>query len=240
MPKLTWTSVPEMEVGIDRGVFYPATGPGVAWNGLTTVGEAPINIDEQTRYVDGIKTRVRRPRGEFAGAIEAFTYPDELYDNVLVQKRAQAFGLSYRISAGESFQIHLVYNVVLVPDSRTYEQRETDIFRWNFTTLPLAVTGASMTAHLIIDGSVAYPWVVEEIEDILYGTDDAAPRLPLPQELIDIAETGSILLVVDHGDGTFTVIGPDEAITILSATTFEITWPSVVILDPDTYQISSL
>lgn len=240
MTRLTWDSLPTQEAGVDRGVFYPATGSGVAWNGLSSVGEAPTNSEEQVRYVDGIKTRIRRSRGEFAGAIEAFTYPDEFYENVLVQKRATTFGLCYRIPAGDSYRIHLVYNVVLVPDKRSYKQRETDIFRWNFTTLPIPVTGAALTAHLILDGNFAYPWVLEEIEDILYGSDDAAPRLPLPQELIDIAEAGSILIVTDHGDGTFTVTGPDEAITTLSATTFEITWPSVLILDPDTYQISSL
>jgi hypothetical protein len=65
-------------------------------------------------------------------------------------------------------------------------------------------------------------------------------RLPDPQEIFDIFEANSILRVVDNGDGTFTVTGPDDAITMLDDTTFEIDWPSVVVIDSNTYEISSL
>lgn len=239
MTRIVWDTLPEVLTGVDRGVIYPKTGPGVGWNGLTAVGEVPGSTDEQPRYIDGVKTRMRRTRGEFSGSIEAYTYPDALYENVLVQQRAQTFGLSYRISAGDTYQLHLVYNVVIVPAARMYTQRDSNVFRWDFTTLPIDIPFSGRSAHLILDGRHAYAWVMMDLEDILYGSASTEPRLPTPQEVWDLVEDGSLLIVTDHGDGTFTVTGPDDAITI-TGTTFEITWPSVINIDTDTYQISSL
>jgi len=239
MTRIVWDSSLGVHAGVNRGVMYPKTGPGVGWNGLTSVTE-DANGTEAVRYLDGVKTRNRRTRGEFSGSIGAYTYPDELYDNVLVQQRAQTFGLSYRTAAGENYRLHLVYNVVLVPTARTHQQREPGTLTWNFTTLPIDIPLAGRSAHLYVDSRYANPSFMAELEDVLYGTDATDPRLPTPQEVWDMAEAQSVLLVVDHGDGTFTVTGPDEVITMLSATTFEIDWPSVVILNADEYQISSL
>lgn len=239
MTRIVWDSSLGMQTGVDRGVIYPRIGPGTGWNGLTAVIEDSAT-EEKSRYLDGVKTRIRRTRGEFSGSIEAYTYPDELYDKVLVQQRAQTFGLSYRVAAGESHRLHLVYNVVIVPTGRDHQQRDPGMLKWNFSTLPIDIPFAGRSAHLIVDGNYAYPWVISDLEDILYGSEATEPRLPTPQEVWDIVEAGSILLVVDYGDGTFAIIGPDDAITMTSATTFEVDWPSVVNIDADTYRISSL
>jgi hypothetical protein len=239
MTRIVWDDLAAVHTGVEKGVIYPLVGPGVGWNGLTKVGEASGDTEEKVRYIDGVKTRTRRTRGEFSGTIEAYTYPDALYNQVLVQQRAQTFGLTYRIAAGDKYQLHLVYNVVIVPSDRMYQQRDPSTFQWAFSTLPIDIPFAGRSAHLILDGNFAYPWVLAEVEEILYGTDITDPRLPTPQEVWDIVEAGSILLVVDYGDGTFAIIGPDDAITI-TGTTFEVTWPSVINIDADTYQISSL
>lgn len=239
MTRLVWDELWLAQAGVDRGVLYPSVGPGVAWNGLISVKELPAS-EERIRHLDGIKIGSRRTRDDFLGTIEAFTYPDELYDNTVVQDRSNAFGLSYRVLAGEYYRIHLVYNVLIGPSVRNFDQSEFDRLVWDFTTLPVTVPGRTRSAHLIIDNSAAYSWVVTDIEEILYGTGTQDPRLPLPEELYDIVEAGSILLVVDNGDGTFSVTGPDDVIIMLTSTTFEITWPSVINLDADTYQISSL
>jgi hypothetical protein len=65
-------------------------------------------------------------------------------------------------------------------------------------------------------------------------------RLPTPEELLGIFERTALLQVVDNGDGTFTVTGPDEAIQMLDPTTFQIAWPSAVYLDAESYSLSSL
>jgi hypothetical protein len=81
---------------------------------------------------------------------------------------------------------------------------------------------------------------MEALEDVLYGTDDESPRLPSPEEVFEIFEENAILRIIDNGDGTWTAIGPDSAIEMLDSETFEITWPSAVYIDADTYTISSL
>lgn len=66
------------------------------------------------------------------------------------------------------------------------------------------------------------------------------PRFPTLEELLDIFESGVILRITDHGDGTWTADGPDSAIQMLTESMFRITWPSAVYISADTYQISSL
>lgn len=238
--RLTWNGAHISEQGVDRAVFYPNSGPGVAWNGFAALREAPAESTNRVRYIDGVKTRSSQTPGQFAGTIEAFTYPDSFYDDVLSQRRPRSFGLSYRTEIGDKKRIHLVYNVVVSPSENSYQQQELSKFSWPFTTTPIAVPFARAAAHLILDSSVAYSSTVDDLETILYGSDAEDPRLPTPQELWDLVEANSILIVVDYGDGTFSITGPDSAITMLSSTTFEVTWPSAVILDPDTYRISSL
>ena len=202
--------------------------------------EAPTDFDEKPLYIDGRKLTQRRMLGYFAGNLAAYHYPDSLYTNVLIQKRAKRFGLSYRTGTAKNYKIHLVYNVTIAPSTYIYQQSEVEEFRWLFTSLPVEIPGVARSAHLIVDTSIAYSSAVGDLEDVLYGTDETAPQLPSVIEVLSIFEDNSILKVTDHGDGTFTIDGPDSAITMLDATTFEVTWPSVVILNTDTYQISSL
>jgi len=242
MTKLTWAIEREYEQGVDRGVLYPSTGPGEAWNGLSLVTEAPFESQAKFRYIDGIKVGAKQPRGEFAGTIEAFTYPDSFFENALFQRRAKKFSFSYRTMTAAGYQIHIVYNATTQPPkSLQHQQRDLSAFSWDFTTLAVDIPGAKRSSHLIVDTSVAYSWTVQALEDVLYGTDSTDPRLPTPQEVWDIVEANSLLLVVDNGDGTFDIIDTtDSAITDLGSNTFEVTWPSVINISADNYQISSL
>lgn len=232
--------MPEYEVGADRGVLYLPGQVGEPWVGLTEIIEAPTDVNETVIYIDGVKNRSRRNRGSFAGTIEAFTYPDSFYENVLIQERRQDFGLSYRVLNGENYKIHLIYNISISPAGISRKQFDIDPFAWDFTTTPLDIPGAKSSSHLIIDSSKAYPWTIAALEDILYGSDAMSSRLPLPLEVLSIFDDNSILKVVDNGDGSFTVTGPDEAIEMLDSTTFQITWPSAIYIDETSYTISSL
>lgn len=240
MSRLTWDEAPHHEAGIDRGVFYSQNGLGEVWNGLTSVQESPSDSDARMRYIDGVKVSNRSKSGEFSGVIEAFTYSNSFYENVLNQKRRQNFGLSYRVKSDDSYKIHLVYNAMLGPSGLLYQQANTTPFSWSFTTKPVTIPGAKISAHLIIDASKAYLWTVTALENLLYGSDSGLAHLPTPEEVLDIFEVNSILRVIDHGDGSFTVTGPDDAIQMLDATNFQITWPSAVIIDEVSYRISSL
>jgi len=242
MSRIAWDT-PELrnyEVGVDRGVFYPATGPGAAWNGLTNVKESPSDVELKTRYHDGTRTRNSRRPGSFAGTIEAFTYPDSFYDDVLSQRFHKNFGLSYRVKTADSYKIHLVYNILIKPDEVTYEQSDPATFTWDFTTLPVSVPYSSPSSHLVVDASVAYSWTLKAFEDVLYGSYSGEAYLPSPAEVIDIFDVNSIVRIIDNGDGTWTATGPDSVISMLDPTTFQIDWPSAVYIDTDTYKISSL
>lgn len=239
MSKLTWNQR-NYEAGLDRGVLYPTSGIGEAWNGLVSVTETPSGSDGKPLYVDGVRVAQHRTREYFSGNIGAFTYPDSFYEDVLTQKRPQRFGLSYRVGAGKNHKIHLVYNVLVAPSSFDNHMVEAQPFNWSFTTIPVEAPEGLHGAHLIVDTAFAYPSTIADLEDILYGTEESLPRLPLPDEVLEIFEENSILRVIDNGDGTFTVIGPDEAVVMLDADSWEITWPSAVYIDAFSYTLSSL
>jgi hypothetical protein len=232
--------MPDYELGVDPGVLYISGKPGEPWNGLTSITEDPADLNKQSRYIDGVKTLSRQGVESFSGTIEAYTYPDSFYEDILTQKIAQNFGLTYRVMSGEHYKIHLVYNMSISPGETSRKQFESDTFKWRFETLPIVIPGAQISAHLIIDSTKAYPWTIQDFEDVLYGSDSLTSRLPSPQEVLDIFEVNSILRVTDNGDGTATITGPDVAIQMIDATTYTINWPSVIQVGPVSYKISSL
>lgn len=254
MSRIQWGSSGSRlyEDGVDQGVFYPQEGPGLPWNGLVTVKE-DSSSELSPIFVDGVPYRTQKTKASFAAVLQAYTCPREFeeYDGSYGQQRRRAFGLSYRtrigndISADYAYKIHLVYNALAMPttvDNGTLRSDGLDAtpFSWGISTKPIPIPGAKPAAHLIIDTSIAYPDAIQAVEAVLYGSDDGDARLPDPEELIELFEQHAILLIIDHGDGTWTAIGPDDVIQMLDADTFQIAWPSAVYLDEDTYEISSL
>lgn len=242
MTRLVWDRIDEREyeAGLDRGVFYPLNGPGHSWNGLVSVEESPSEADPSTRYFDGKKLPARNRRGEFAGTIQAYTYPTISSSGLVTPHRRSLFSLSYRVQTDRGYKIHLVYNVLATPSERNYRYESTDPFSWEFSTRGMPGPGGIIVSHLVIDSSEAYPETMTALEDVLYGNDAGSPRLPTPDEVFDIFEENSILQIIDHGDGTWTAIGPDDVITMLDPTTFQIDWPSAVMISVDSYTIESL
>lgn len=242
MTKLVWDDIDSRryETGVDRGVYYPKDGSGEVWNGLTSVQESPSDSDEKPRYIDGIKVRSRRGLGEFSGSIEAFTYPPSFGDHLVMHQRRNVFDMSYRVMTKDFYKIHLVYNVLVSPTNDSYQHEEVSPFSWDFTTRPVAIPGSNLSAHLVIDTAKAYPETVTALEELLYGYDLGIAHMPTPDEVLTVFEENSLLRVIDNGDGSFTVTGPDSAILMIDATTFEITWDSAVMIDAVSYTISSL
>jgi hypothetical protein len=265
MTQLAWDNVGEryFEAGVDRGVLYPPIGDGVPWNGLISVDESPSGGDITPYFIDGIKYINRSAAEEFEATIEAYTYPEEfaqcdgsaeLYQSqglFATQQKRRPFGLSYRTLIGNdvnaeehAYKLHIIYNALAEPSKRTYqttgEDTEPTTFSWDISTTIVPVPGVENSAHLVIDTRQAWPWAVAAVEAVLYGTEDTPPRLPTPQELVDLFVENAFLKITDNGDGTWTAEGPDEAISMLNATEFQISWPSAVYLDTTTYEISSL
>lgn len=260
MSRITWGSPGshKFEAGVDRGVFYPQQGPGVPWNGLISIKEDPSGSTRPTTYVDGDAVRSQKTKEDFAVILQAYTCPREFEEYELVnglrtRRGGNAFGLSYRTLIGNDIsglshgqQIHIVYNALAMPSKVDFstlsaERLDATPFSWAISTKPVPIhDGLKPAAHLIIDTTIAYPEAIAAIEDILYGTPTSNPRLPDPTELISIFEQHAILTIIDHGDGTWTAIGPDDVVKMVGPDTFQIEWPSVVYLDEDTYQVSSL
>lgn len=251
MTKLSWgePGTHKFQTGIDRGVLYPKDGPGVAWNGLTAVMEAPSDAEEDVQYMDGVKFQQRRRRESFAATLKAFTYPIEFeeYDGMstltrVAQQRRKMFDFSYRTS-GDGYRVHLVYNALATPSDVAYISAKQAVepleFSWDISTIPLLINGMAPSAHIILDFGETEDLTSIPLQEILYGTDLTDPRMPTIDELIHWFEQSMTLQILDHGDGTWTAIGPDEMISLVGDL-ITITTPSATYLDPDTYTISSL
>lgn len=240
MTKLIWDQgVRPYEAGVDHAVFYPPNGPGEVWIGLVSVQESPSDTDDSARYFDGTRVRTNRKSGDFAGTIEAFTYPDSFYNLALEPRMPKPFGLTYQTKTESSYHIHLVYNVRLESPSHNYEWDEVTPFTWKFSTKPVTLPRSRPTAHYVIDAELSYPAALQQFEDMLYGTDAVSAHFPTALELFDIFEQNALVRIIDNGDGTWTAIGPDDVISMTDATTFEIDYPSATYVDSDTYQIHS-
>lgn len=227
MSKIVWDKVGERtyETGTKQGVLYPQAADGtypkgVAWNGLTSVSESPDGGDANDIYADDIKYLVLRGVENFGGTIEAYTYPDEFAECdgsaqivsgvVIGQQPRKTFGFSYVSTIGNDtemdshgYKIHLIYGASASPSEKSYEtindSPEPITFSWEFTTIPVNVSGHKPTAVITIDSTKFPPQQdgkknakLQALEDILYGTDGAdgagatEPRLPLPDEVVTL------------------------------------------------------
>lgn len=267
MAELTWGTYGEryFETGVDRGVLYVPGKDGVVWNGLISVSESPSGGEPTPYYIDGNKYVNRPSPEEYSATIEAYTYPDEFalcdgsdlidYESkglIATQQGRKPFSLSYRTRLGNDdqatsfgYKIHIVYNALASPSDKNYQsmsdEPEALSFSWDITTIPIIVNElGARSSHLVIDTQKAWPWVVEAIEKLLYGSEDMPPTLPTPQELIDLFVDNALLKVTDNGDGTATIDGPDVAVTMLNSTEYQISWPSLTYIDSESFTISSL
>lgn len=240
------------ENGLDRGVLYVEDGVGVPWNGLTSVRETDTNKILPI-YFDGRKINDITVIGSFQGAISAITYPDEFYECegmtqdqagvFLTSQRPKRFGMSYRtlintdqgLEAG--YKIHILYNLTAKPKEKQRStlglQTSIQEFEWEVFGIPESVEKHHPTAHLIFDSRKIDPWLLEDLEGLLYGTDEADAQLPDLKALTTYIRKWNRLIIRDNGDGTWTAIAQDEdTITMLSPTEFSITADNVVWLDP--------
>lgn len=249
--RLSWDRVGQrfFETGLDRGVLYPPTGDGVPWNGLIAVNENPTGGEARPYYIDGYKFQNRSSPEEFQATIEAYTYPDEfnaclgmpnLGSGLYISgQKKKSFGLCYRTKIGSDldgdnvgYKIHLVYNALVSPSSRNYktlaENPEAMTFSWDLSTKPVKTSGYKATPMMVIDTTKLTTPLLTSLEDMLYGSNTAAPRLPTPTELITLFIGWPSLYVVDNGNGTFTVSGPDEMVRLINPNMFQLSGVTVV------------
>lgn len=202
------------ETGTRKGVLYTkdttgAYSKGYAWNGLTSVSLSPSGADATDLWADDIKYLSIRAAETMGGTIEAYTYPDEFMECdgsaepapglVVGQQARKPFGFCYRSvlgndSQGESYgyKLHILYGCTASPSEKGYQtvndSPEAITFSWEFDTTPVNVAGYKPTSYLCLNSVKIGAEKMKAIEDILYGTAEDEPRLPLPDEIINIVK----------------------------------------------------
>lgn len=260
MPNLTWDRVGDrqFEAGLDRGVLYLPDGSAVPWNGLTSVIEK-FSKEATPVYFDGVKINENLVLGDFAATMKAVTYPDEFVElegyaeakrGVLYADQMPIpFGLCYRSQIGNDvesevgYKIHIIYNLTAIPNDKTYETLKADPtlmeFEWEITAIPEEIPGNRPTAHIIVETDKIDPWLLEEIEEILYGSSTANARLIPMVELADYIANWFRIRIIDNGDGTWTAISNrDGLIFVDSEDQFTIFGANAIYLDDATYLLS--
>lgn len=247
MTKLQWNQPGQryFEAGVDRGVLYPIDGEGVPWSGLISVTESPTGGEAQPYYMDGIRHQLRASGEDWAGTLEAFTYPPEfaecdgtheIYDGLYAgHQRRKKFGLSYRTGVGNDlnpdvgYKLHIIYNVLASPTEQAnatlQENVEPENFSWSLTAKPVFVQGLRPTAHLIIDSRRAKPSALAAIEDILYGTGSSDAAIPQPIDVLAVftaAQPDAPFVVTYLGDDIYEISGSDTAVQMLDANHFQL------------------
>lgn len=214
MPKLKWDQTGERlyETGVDKVVLFPMEstgqyGAGVAWNGITAVNESPSGAEPTALYANNGKYLNLISNEDFAATIEAYTYPDEFEECdgskeiapgvVIGQQKRKVFGLAYRSLIGNDvdgndhgYKLHLVYGCLAAPSENNHstvnDSPEAGTMSWSVSTTPVEVADAKPTATVTIDSTKADKTKLKKLEDMLYGTEEAESKLPLPAEVITL------------------------------------------------------
>lgn len=215
MGKIAWdqNGSKKYEMGVDHGVLYQDIGTGfsngVPWNGLTAVDTDDGEDLTTPMYAGDVKIDIFSGYNDVEGSISAYTYPDEfepclggieVVQGIYVKHQARSrFGLSYRSWIGNDtkgqeygYKIHLLYNCEIpnpsVSRPTINDSPEPVEFSWDFECVPMVPEDDSYDpyAEIVIDSTKFSPESMVQLEEILYGSETEAPRLPTLDELIEL------------------------------------------------------
>lgn len=213
MAKIVWDQTGERryEAGVDHGVLYIEENgeyiSGVPWNGLTSVDCNDDDRDITPLYSGNTKAAFAIDNGGCTGSINAYTYPDEfercigserVLPGLFMQQQGHTpFGLCYRTFIGNdtdgqehAFKIHLLYGLVVTKVSVSRptinDSAEAIEFSWDYESIPRLADGYNSYSELIFDSREFDSEFMDQLLDILYGTEETAPRLPSFDELVDL------------------------------------------------------
>lgn len=200
------------ETGVSNAVLYPqaddGTYPrGVAWNGVTSAKESPSGAESNDQYADNIVYLSLTGAEKFEGTIEAFSSPSEfdecdgmkeLSQGLTVsQQTRKPFGFVYKSILGNDikgndygYKLHLWYGCKAAPSERDHstvnDSPEPQNPSWSISSTPVVVPGAKPSSVLTFNSTTIPADKLKKIEDILYGTEAADARLPLPTEIVEL------------------------------------------------------
>lgn len=200
------------ETGVSNAVLFPqaddGTYPkGVAWNGITAANESPSGAESNDQYADNMVYLSLTGAEKFEGTIEAFSSPaefdecdgmKELSTGLTVhQQTRKPFGFAYKSILGNDikgndygYKLHIWYGCKAAPSERSHstvnDSPEPQNPSWSISSTPVAVPGAKPSSVLTFNSTTTPADKLKKIEDILYGTEAADARLPLPTELLEL------------------------------------------------------
>lgn len=200
------------ETGVSNAVLFPqaddGTYPkGVAWNGITAANESPSGAESNDQYADNMVYLSLTGAEKFEGTIEAFSSPAEFDECdgmkeiskglTVSQQTRKPFGFAYKSILGNDikgndygYKLHIWYGCKAAPSERSHstvnDSPEPQNPSWSISSTPVAVPGAKPSSVLTFNSTTTPADKLKKIEDILYGTDEADARLPLPTELIEL------------------------------------------------------
>ena len=200
------------ETGVSNAVLFPqaddGTYPkGVAWNGITAANESPSGAESNDQYADNMVYLSLTGAEKFEGTIEAFSSPaefdecdgmKELSKGLTVhQQTRKPFGFAYKSILGNDikgndygYKLHIWYGCKAAPSERAHstvnDSPEPQNPSWSISSTPVAVPDAKPSSVLTFNSITTPADKLKKIEDILYGTDEADARLPLPTELLEL------------------------------------------------------
>ena len=200
------------ETGVSNAVLYPQADDGsypkgVAWNGITAANESPSGAESNDQYADNIVYFSLTGAEKFEGTIEAFSSPAEFDECdgmkeiskglTVSQQTRKPFGFAYKSILGNDikgndygYKLHIWYGCKAAPSERSHstvnDSPEPQNPSWTVSSTPIAVPGAKPSSVLTFNSTTTPADKLKKIEDILYGTDEADARLPLPTEIIEL------------------------------------------------------
>lgn len=260
MVAILWDQTGERiyEAGVSRGVLYKEDGSGVAWNGLIEV-ETGYDTSVEPVHFDGQKVNDILQIGDFNGLIRAFTYPDsfleyfgQLEDTVgfrVTGQQQKRFSMSYRTEIGNDtaqkvgYKIHVLYNLTAIQSPRSNATLTLDPeaveFTWDISSIPEEISGYRASSHVVFDSRKIDPYLMLDLEAILYGNAEVDARLPSMQGLAQFMAKWGRLVITDNGDGTWTAYSPLDGVIEVAGDEFTIVSDTITMLDSETYEISS-
>lgn len=208
---ITWDEAENRlyEYGVSKGVLFVmendgSYAAGEAWNGLINVSDNPEGADVTKLWADGIQYAGIRGAEEYHGSIESYMYPDSFAEcdgsaqpipgMYVGQQTRKKFGLCWRTEIGNAntntlgYKIHIAYGMSASPTEKSHDtvndSPDAQTFSWDAEGTPVPMTGYKPTAKLEFDSTKLGAAKMTALEGILYGTAQAASRLPSPNEIL--------------------------------------------------------
>lgn len=217
--KITWDEAKNRvyEYGVSKGVHYMMDEKGVynkaaAWNGLINVTDSPEGADNTKLWADGIQYAAMRAAEEYGMSVEAYTYPDQFAEcdgsvepvpgMYVTQQERKTFGMCWRTEIGNAdnhesgYKLHLAYGLTASPSERSHDtvndSPDAATLSWDMEGVPVPFTGHKPTAKIEINSTKVDPEKLTALENVLYGSDTEAARLPLPDEVLTLLKATEV------------------------------------------------